>query len=176
MDIFKIPIVIYPEPRKTIQAGIAGESCLIKLPQSLLSKKKLSVEMIDKIFWRLLGKIETPNLKAKTSELNRQYFGFSYQAVRYHRQFRRWGSCSSLKNINLSHRLIGAPASLVDYVILHELAHLKYLNHGQEFWNLVKSAGQDPRRSRKEITIYGRYWQSRYQLWYRDLMKSVQKH
>ncbi len=46
----------------------------------------------------------------------------------------RWGSCSSLGNINLSLWLLLAPAHLVDYVICHELAHLNELNHGPRFW------------------------------------------
>lgn len=173
MDVFQIPIIICPEPRKTLQAGLVDGACLVKLPQSLLSKKKLTVVMVDQLYWRLLGKLQAPSIKAKTSEINRLYFGFSYKDVRYHRQFRRWGSCSSLKNINLSHRLIGAPEVLVNYVITHELAHLKYFNHSKEFWNLLRSTRQDPKAARKEINVYGRYWQNRYQRWYRELARLI---
>jgi hypothetical protein len=49
----------------------------------------------------------------------------------------RWGSCNSKKNINFSFRLILAPKTSIDYVIIHELAHLKELNHSEKFWNLV---------------------------------------
>ena len=51
----------------------------------------------------------------------------------------RWGSCSNLGNINFSFRLICFPESVVNYVIVHELAHLVHLNHSREFWRLVGS-------------------------------------
>lgn len=59
--------------------------------------------------------------------------------LRYHRvtiknTVSRWGSCSALGNINLSLWLLLLPRELVDYVILHELAHLNELNHGPRFW------------------------------------------
>lgn len=49
----------------------------------------------------------------------------------------RWGSCSSKKNISLNRRLYLMPHTISDYIIIHELAHTKQMNHGPEFWKLV---------------------------------------
>lgn len=51
----------------------------------------------------------------------------------------RWGSCSASKSISYSWRLILAPADVFDYVVAHEIAHLREMNHGPRFWQLVRS-------------------------------------
>lgn len=50
----------------------------------------------------------------------------------------RWGSCSADKKINLNSKLLFLPKHLVDYVIIHELCHTKFLDHSENFWNLVE--------------------------------------
>lgn len=52
---------------------------------------------------------------------------------------KRWGSCGVKKKVNFSWRLIMAPIEVIDYVVVHELAHLEQLNHSRLFWNKVKS-------------------------------------
>ena len=171
MDVFKIPIIVIPEERRDLRGGLLDGSCYIRIPRQMLKNKRLLAEMIDKIYWRVMGKAAQPDLERKTAELNRLHFGFEYRKVRFHRQFRRWGSCSSLKNINVSHRLIGGPERLLDYVLIHELGHLQHQNHRKEFWNLVKAAGWNPATARQEIIEYGKEWYFRYQGWYKGILK-----
>lgn len=66
-----------------------------------------------------------------------QKMGLSFGTVRIKDQKSRWGSCSSRKNLNFNWRLIMAPDEVLDYVVIHELSHLKEMNHSVRFWNLV---------------------------------------
>jgi predicted metal-dependent hydrolase len=64
--------------------------------------------------------------------------GVRPRGIRFGSQKTRWGSCSAKGVISLNWRLIIAPLEVIDYVVLHELAHLKYFNHSPEFWELVR--------------------------------------
>jgi predicted metal-dependent hydrolase len=66
-------------------------------------------------------------------------YGFEYKRVAIKDQRSRWGSCSSRKNLNFNWRLTFAPIEVMDYVIVHELAHTKEMNHSKKFWELVSS-------------------------------------
>ena len=50
-----------------------------------------------------------------------------------------WGSCSSKKNISINAKLAKKREKVIEYVVLHEMCHLKYMNHSKKFWNLVET-------------------------------------
>lgn len=64
-------------------------------------------------------------------------FDLPYNKVTISKARSRWGSCSSKRDISLSFYLMLLPAHLMDYVILHELAHTREMNHGPKFWELL---------------------------------------
>jgi predicted metal-dependent hydrolase len=65
-------------------------------------------------------------------------FGFDYNKIRITSASTRWGSCSSMRNLNFSYRLILIPKEVIDYVIIHELCHLRHMNHSKKFWTEVE--------------------------------------
>ena len=66
-------------------------------------------------------------------------YGLPFRQVRINSSSGRWGSCSIRKDINLSYHLLLLPGRLIDYVLLHELAHTRVMSHGAEFWALLDS-------------------------------------
>ena len=64
-------------------------------------------------------------------------FQLQYSKIFFKAAKTRWGSCSATNNINLNIHLMRLPTNLIDYVIIHELAHIKEKNHSKKFWSLV---------------------------------------
>ena len=89
----------------------------------------------------------------RLAELNRTY-GFDYKRVSIKDTTSRWGSCSRQRNLNFSYKLLYVPAELRDYVVVHELCHLRYMSHGPRFWELVSRAIPDHKQRRRELRKY----------------------
>lgn len=68
--------------------------------------------------------------------------------IRIKDQKTRWGSCSSKGNVNFNYRIIMAPDEILDYIVVHELSHLKHMNHSKDFWNEVGRILPDYQRLR----------------------------
>ncbi|MDF2674900.1 MAG: hypothetical protein K0R09_3168, partial [Clostridiales bacterium] len=67
-----------------------------------------------------------------------------------------WGSCSSKDNINFNWKLIMAPQAVLDYIVVHELCHLKHRDHSKNYWNLVEQIIPDHKEKRKWLKENGR--------------------
>lgn len=97
-------------------------------------------QAIKPLLSRLVAKDFFPEVSRRVHELNHLFFKAPIQSIRLKYLSSKWGSCSSRGNINLSTRLLFAPPEVVDYVIVHELAHLMEMNHSDRFWNIVREA------------------------------------
>ena len=81
--------------------------------------------------------------------------GVSYGRIAIREQKTRWGSCSSKGNLNFNWRLILAPEEVLDYVVVHELAHRREMNHSKAFYAVVESVLPDYRQARRWLRDHG---------------------
>lgn len=93
-------------------------------------------------------------------EFYNQSYNFSYNAISIRRQSHVWGSCSYQGNLQFNFALILLPQRLVDYVVVHELCHLKEHNHGPNFWKLVERTFSDHKLLRSELRKYSIFHES----------------
>ncbi|MBF6589975.1 MAG: M48 family metallopeptidase [Ktedonobacterales bacterium] len=82
-------------------------------------------------------------------------YGFSYARIAIKDQKSRWGSCSRKGNLNFNWRLLLAPSSVLEYVVYHELAHLREPNHSPRFWAVVERACPAYREHRRWLKQHG---------------------
>lgn len=94
-------------------------------------------------------KKEAREILSERLENHAKSLGLSYNKMGITSANKRWGSCSSKGNINFSYKLIMAPVDVIDYVIVHELMHLKVLDHSKEFWDAVSSVMPDYKKRLK---------------------------
>ena len=91
-------------------------------------------------------------LKQRTAEIAHE-LALAPSAVKVNSAKTRWGSCSGKNSVNLSWRLIMAGDDCIDYVIVHELAHIAEHNHSRRFWSIVESALPGYKRQRSKLKL-----------------------
>lgn len=107
----------------------------IKRPQKSKHKKRLTSYLIHKETARKLILMRLEHFNT--------FYNSPYNRVAIRDQKRCWGSCSSKSNLNFSYKLLFLPPCLRDYVIVHELSHLRVLNHSASFWSVVSEIMPD---------------------------------
>lgn len=109
---------------------------LAKLQEKLLlQEEKLSV-YVKSVFYRFLQKQANEYLPKLISELN-LLTKLQHKHLVIKRYKARWGSCNNNGEISLNYLLMTCPDWVIRYVVIHELCHLKHLNHSAQFWALV---------------------------------------
>ena len=81
-------------------------------------------------------------------------YNYKFKNVRVKKQRTIWGSCSKKGNLSFNYKLIFLPTELLDYVIVHELCHLKEFNHSKKYWDLVEKTIPNYKTLRKQARMF----------------------
>ncbi len=138
---------------KTVRAAIKGDKVVANIPNDFATEQ-LAKELPSALS-RAAAKHTHNNVFDRMMAINDRYFQKPVQELKLKYTHSVWGSCSSKGNINLSTRLLLAPQSVMDYVIVHELAHLIERNHSAKFWNIVKGVMPNYKEKEAWLKQYG---------------------
>lgn len=114
--------------------------------------KKLSAHYSLKDFKE--NKIKAHDFVLERIAYLNKFYNFKINSISIKNQKTRWGSCSGRGNLSFNYKIIFLPTNLADYIIIHELCHLKEMNHSVRFWSLVAEQIPDHKIRGKEIHLY----------------------
>ncbi|MGC8628754.1 MAG: M48 family metallopeptidase [Candidatus Micrarchaeia archaeon] len=132
-------VEVSERPRKTSTARLAGEKIEVALAEGIPNEEE--DKQISALCMRAISSAILPEIEERVAHINNEYIHAQVAKVTIKYMQTRWGSCNPRKHIiNLNFILLLAPQQILDYVILHELAHMKEANHSAKFWSIVKEA------------------------------------
>ncbi len=135
----KTEVIRSPKRRKTAEARLVGDTLVIRIPGrcTKADEAELVAHFVDK-FERSRSRALV-DLEGRAQTLARQLDLQTPRSIEWvSNQRHRWGSCTPANGtIRLSDRMAGFPEWVIDYVIVHELAHLDELHHNDRFWSIV---------------------------------------
>jgi predicted metal-dependent hydrolase len=135
----QVEVVRSTRRRKTVQARTVNGVLRVSIPASMtkVEEDRWVTEMVRRIERRQAS--DEIDLELRAKELGTRYRLPVPDSIRWvTNQEWRWGSCTPTdRTIRISSRLVGEPGWVLDYVIVHELAHLRIRGHGADFWDLV---------------------------------------
>jgi predicted metal-dependent hydrolase len=120
--------IIIHEPHRRGLINVAAEPARIVVPGDAAHLKRRLTDWLKR---------EAKRDLLAASERHARAIGVTFRKLSVRDQASRWGSCTSDGSLSYSWRLILAPSHVLDYVAVHEVAHLKHMNHGMRFWRLV---------------------------------------
>lgn len=171
---------VIPSNRRSISLRITPQKEILVRVPNWLGRAQISAFLTDKKDWILKNWLSIPEPTAlsicdqnRLAALEKRYrraakeyiplrvsyfhafTGGSYEKIVIRDQKTRWGSCSSTGTLSFNYRLMLAPPSVLDYVVVHELCHLKHMNHSADFWQTVESVLPDYKIRRTWLKEHG---------------------
>ena len=125
-----------------------GQQIIVKCPNDVSIDDPLAARQIREAIILSL-RVEAKSYLPRRLSFLAEKHGYKYSKTRFSHSSTRWGSCNSNGTISLNIALMKLPFELIDYVIIHELSHTKFMNHSAEFWNQVSLADPEYKKHRK---------------------------
>lgn len=143
----------YNTPDNIIQSFVASHSDWIKKQQAKFADRYHHRIVVPKSDREHIKKQLLPQM-LQLSEYYSQLMDVTPNGIKITSAQKRWGSCNSNKSICFSYRLAFVSDRCKRYVVIHELSHLKQLNHSQKFYDIVKKYMPDYKEAEKELEGY----------------------
>ena len=134
---------LYPIAQKTVNRAVFAD-------ESFYVPQDLSPDEIKAACVRIYKKLAKQDINEKVQYYSER-LSVKPTAIKINSAKTRWGSCSAKKSLNFSWRLIMADDAVIDYVVVHELAHTIELNHSKRFWSIVSSILPDYKERQKKL-------------------------
>jgi predicted metal-dependent hydrolase len=138
---------------RTITSRISGGIVKVNLPDGIDAQSAEVQIAAEKACQRALKKEAEHLLPQRVDSVAREQ-GYDYKSIKIKRLKGRWGSCSRQKELIFNSYLMQLPWELIDYVIMHELAHTKFMSHGSDFWAEMNRVMPDTNLKKKLIKKY----------------------
>lgn len=113
------------------------------------------IDIIEQWYKGMARTIITERVKIYASQMN-----VSYGKIAIRNQLTRWGSCSAKGNLNFNWHLVMMPVEVLDYVVIHELAHRLEMNHSKRFWTIVENFCIDYKKRKEWLRVHGGDYQT----------------
>lgn len=140
---------------ESLEIELVEEKLIIRFPVKLEdNKEKRKIEIRQKLigWYRSQARIKINEL----INIHKKYLDVEPNKIVIKKQKKRWGSCSSKKNLNFNWKIIMAPLKVIEYLVVHELVHLIHPNHSKDFWQTVAKIIPDYEKKKEWLRINGR--------------------
>lgn len=124
--------------KKKCYFALENENLVFYYPASVASEEILANKALIKKCLQNFYKAQASDYVLQRIQIWSHSMGLAPREVRIKNQSSRWGSCSSKGIININWRLMAAPQFVLDYLLVHELSHLRFMNHSKDFWGHVE--------------------------------------
>jgi predicted metal-dependent hydrolase len=148
----EIPLTILEEQRRYARVEMSDEACTIRVPAATIGAERESV------LENALMETAKKQLSQRIDYWIRQHaarYALYPRAIRIKRMKSRWGSCGPHNDLNINLLLAFVPDSVLEYVVVHELCHIRERNHAPVFWQLVAQHMPDYSQARRWLKIHG---------------------